>query len=316
MTEIGLFLSSEEHGPSALVRQARQAESAGFRSIFLSDHFHPWVDSQGESPFVWSVIGAIAATTDLKVTTGVTCPTTRIHPAVVAHAAATSQLMLDGRFVLGVGSGEALNEHVLGHRWPPAPTRQEMLEESIDIIRQLWQGDTVTHHGRYYTVENARLFSCPETPPPIVVSAFGQQATSLAARVADGLVSTKPSAPVEQYRSEGGRGPVIGAVKVCWDDDESRVVKRAHQLWAIDCLPGQLNQELPTPAHFEQATTLVTEQMVADTIPCGPDPERHLEVIRRYLEAGFDEVYVGQIGPDLPGFLTFYERELRTRLAA
>ena len=182
MAEIGLFLSSEEHGPMALLAQAHQAEEAGLRSVFVSDHFHPWLDRQGESPFVWSIIGGIAATTKLKVTTGVTCPTVRIHPAIIAQAAATSQLLLDGRFVLGVGSGEALNEHILGHRWPLTETRHEMLEEAIDIIRRLWQGDTVTHHGRHYTVENARIFSRPETPPPVVVSSFGPEATAMAAR--------------------------------------------------------------------------------------------------------------------------------------
>ena len=317
MAEIGFFLSSEEHGPSALVAQARQAEEVGLRSIFISDHFHPWLDRQGQSPFVWSVIGGIAATTRLKVTSGVTCPTVRIHPAVIAQAAATSQLMLDGRFVLGVGSGEALNEHILGHRWPPTETRHEMLEEAVGVIRQLWQGGNVTHHGRYYTVENARIYSRPETPPPVAVSAFGPEATSLAARIGDGLVTTQPSVDtVQQYREQGGRGPVIGAVKVCWDSDESRAIKQAHDLWPTECLPGQLNQELPMPAHFEQAGTLVTEEMVAKAIACGPDPQRHLEVIEQYLNAGFDELYISQIGPDVAGFLSFFAKELRGRLAS
>ena len=170
MAEIGAFLSSEEHGPAALVAQAKLAEEAGMRSIFISDHFHPWIDRQGESPFVWSVIGAISASTSHKVTTGVTCPTVRIHPAILAQAAATSQLLLDGKFVFGVGSGEALNEHILGHRWPPIATRLEMLEEAVGVIRKLWEGTLVTHYGRYYTVETARLYSLPDSPPPILVS--------------------------------------------------------------------------------------------------------------------------------------------------
>ncbi len=317
MTEIGVFLSSEEHGPNSSVMQARQAEEAGFRSVLISDHFHPWLDRQGESPFVWSVIGGIAATTRLRVTTGVTCPTVRTHPAIIAQAAATSQLMLDGRFVLGVGSGEALNEHIHGDRWPPADIRQEMLEEAIELMRGLWQGGNVTHHGKHYTVENARIYSRPETPPPVMVSAFGPQATEMAARAGDGLVTTQPSAEmVQHYRQNGGKGPIIGAVKVCWDSDESQAIKLAHELWPTECLPGQLNQELATPTYFEQATTIVTEEMVAGEIPCGPDPQRHLEVLMPYLEAGFDELYIGQIGPDVSGFLSFFEKELRAPLAA
>jgi G6PDH family F420-dependent oxidoreductase len=317
MAEVGLFLASEEHPPDELVRQAQMGADAGLRSVLISDHFHPWLDRQGQSPFVWSVIGGIAATTDLKVTTGVTCPTTRIHPVIVAHAAATSQLMLDGRFVLGVGSGEALNEHVLGYRWPPVATRLEMLEEAIDVMRQLWRGRTVTHHGRYYAVENARLYSVPIDPPPIAVSAFGADSLSLAARVGDALVTTRPDRDlVDEYRSQGGSGPIIGALKVCWDHDEASALKQAHSLWATECLPGQLNQELPMPSHFAEASTLVTEEMVAEKVACGPDPDRHLAAISAFTESGFDEVYINQIGPDQDGFLRFYDRELRRRLPA
>lgn len=315
MSEIGYFLSSEEHGPKDLLTQAQLAEKAGFTSVMISDHFHPWTDRQGESPFVWSVIGAIAATTSLRVTTGVTCPTLRIHPAIVAHAAMTSQLLLEGRFVLGVGSGEALNEHVLGDRWPPAPVRLEMLEEAVAVMRKLWRGRRVTHRGRHYTVENARLYSCGPVPPPVVVSAFGPRALALAARIGDGLVSTAPDpAPLQAYREQGGEGPLIGGLKVCWGPDEAEARKLAHSLWATEHLPGQLNQDLPTPAHFEAATSLVTEEMVADEVVCGPDPERHAATIGKYLEAGYDEVYVSQMGPDQAAFLDFYEREVRPRL--
>lgn len=285
--------------------------------MLVSDHFHPWLDRQGQSPFVWSVVGAIASTTGQRVTTGVTCPTVRVHPAIVAQAAATSQLLTDGRFVLGVGSGEALNEHILGDRWPPAPTRLEMLEEAVAVMRALWEGGAVTHHGTHYTVEHARLYSCPDTPPPVVVSAFGSAALALAARIGDGLVTVRPDADmVRDYRDQGGRGPTLGSVKVCWDTDEARARKLAHELWATDCLPGQLNQELVEPAHFEQATSLVTEDMVADVIACGPDPERHAQAIADYLDAGFDEVYVNQVGPDQAGFLDFYDQELRRRIGA
>ena len=232
MPEVGAFLSSEEHGPRALLDQAKMAEAANMRGVFISDHFHPWLDAQGESPFVWSVIGGIAASTSLEVVTGVTCPTVRVHPAVLAQAAATSQSLLEGRFVFGVGSGEALNEHILGHRWPPVATRLEMLEEAVGVIRKLWQGGLVTHHGRYYTVENARLYSLPDTPPPIAVSAFGPEATELAARIGDGFVSVKPGGELlQQYREHGGKGESVGALKVCWDRDEGHARKLAHQLW-------------------------------------------------------------------------------------
>jgi G6PDH family F420-dependent oxidoreductase len=294
---------------------ASQAEQAGFRSVFISDHYHPWTDRQGESPFVWSVIGAIAATTKLRVMTGVTCPTMRIHPAVLAQAAATSQLLLDRRFSFGVGSGEALNEHVLGQRWPPTDIRLEMLEEAIEILRLLWRGGTVNHHGRYYTVENARIYSLPDQPPPVLVSGFGPKSTALAARIADGYVNTAPDADsVHSYRSHGGKGPTVAAVKVCWGRDESAARKLAFELWPTTGVPGELSQELPTPAHFEQAAQNVTEDMVADKIACGPDPERHLSAIRQYIDAGYDEIYVSQIGDDQTGFFDFFARELRPRL--
>jgi G6PDH family F420-dependent oxidoreductase len=317
MSDIGVFLSSEEHGPRALLEQARLAEAGGFRSALISDHFHPWLDRQGESPFVWGVIGAIAATTDLRVTTGVTCPTTRIHPAVLAQAAATAQLLLEGRFVFGVGSGEALNEHILGQPWPSVATRLEMLEEAVGVIRELWEGGLVRHHGRHYTVDNARLYSLPDEPPPIVVSAFGPEALSVAARIGDGFVTTQADGDaVTSYRQQGGKGPTIAAVKMCWDTDEQRARKLATELWAIDALPGQLNQELPLPAHFASAATLVDEDTVAEQISCGPDPERHVAAIAAYLEAGFDEVYVNQIGSDWEGFVEYFGRELRPRLDA
>lgn len=300
MPEVGLFLSSEEHGPRDLVDQAQIGEEVGFSSVFISDHFHPWVESQGESPFVWSVIGGIATTTRQKITTGVTCPTFRIHPAIIAQAAATSQIMAEGRFVLGVGSGEALNEHILGQRWPAVSTRLEMLEEAIEVIRRLWSGKMVTHHRRFYTVENARLYSVPDSPPPVAVSAFGPDSLRLAARIGDGLVTTQPDGDmVRSFREQGGAGRVIGAVKVCWGDDEAQ---------------GQLNQELSVPKYFQEGSSLVTEDMVAEQVTCGPDPERHAAAISAYLDAGFDEVYINQIGQDQSGFCDFYRKELRPRL--
>ena len=317
MAEIGAFLSSEEHGPRSLITQAQMAAAAQMRGVFISDHFHPWLDSQGHSPFVWSVVGAIGASTPLHVMTGVTCPTMRIHPVILAQAAATSQSLLDGRFVFGVGSGEALNEHILGDHWPPVATRLEMLEEAVEVIRELWRGGLVTHHGRFYTVENARLYTLPDSAPPIAVSAFGPEAAEVAARIGDGFVTTKPDSDLlELYRGHGGGGESVAAMKVCWDRDEGRARKLAHQLWPTEAVEGQLSQELPLPSQFEAAAAHVTEDMVAEQVPCGPDPERHVAAIEKFLNAGFDKVYVNQIGPDQEGFFEYYARELRPRLSA
>ncbi len=227
MTEIGYALSSEEHPPNDLVRFATQAEAAGFTFAAISDHFHPWVDAQGQSPFVWSVIGAIAhATSSLKLGTGVTCPTFRIHPAIVAQAAATAAAMMPGRFFLGLGSGENLNEHILGDHWPPAPVRQEMLAEAVELIRQLWEGGYQSFDGSYFTVENARLYTLPDEPPPIVIAAGGPSAAELAGRHADGLWSVAPKTDlIDKYREAGGKGAIYGQVKMCWAADEQEARK-------------------------------------------------------------------------------------------
>jgi G6PDH family F420-dependent oxidoreductase len=238
--KIGYFLSSEEWGPRDLVELAVKAERAGFEGLWISDHYHPWSDQQGHSPFVWSVIGAIAQATEQKVTTAVTCPTVRIHPAVIAQAAATASLLLDGRFCLGVGSGEALNEHILGVRWPEADERLEMLEEAVHVIRMLWQGGTHNHHGRHYRVERARVYDLPGEPPPILVSGFGPKAIDVAARIGDGFVTVGPDADaVTRFRDRRPRaeGLVQGGIKVCWGSDEGQARKTAHRLWAIDGLP-------------------------------------------------------------------------------
>lgn len=315
MTEFGYFLSSEEHPPGELVRQAQVAEQHGFRSVWISDHFHPWLESQGQSPFVWTVIGGIGATTSLQVTTAVTCPTIRTHPAIIAQAAATCAVMLDGRFRLGVGSGENLNEHVHGDRWPPAEIRLEMLAEAVDLMKELWRGETVTRRGIHYTVENARIFTRPNEPIPVPVSAFGPKATEIAAQIGDGFMTTSPDADnLARYRELGGAGPSQAGLKVCWNPDEAVARKRAHELWRSSGVPGQLSQDLPMPSHFEQASELVTEDMVADKIPCGPDPERFVATLRPYLEAGFDEIYVQQVGDGQEGFFRFFREEVEPRL--
>ncbi|MFE6222500.1 LLM class F420-dependent oxidoreductase [Streptomyces sp. NPDC057854] len=317
MTEFGYFLSCEEFRPGELVEQARMAEDAGFRSLWISDHFHPWNDEQGESPFVWSVIGALSQATTLPVATAVTCPTVRMHPALVAQAAATSQVMLDGRFRLGLGSGEALNEHILGDPWPAVDVRLEMLEEAVEVIRRLFTGEEVTHRGRHYTVENARLYTLPENPPPIDVSAFGPKAAEVASRIADGFVTTTPDTGlVDRFRARAPERPAFASTKVCWGPSREEAARTAHRLWAVEHLPGELGQILPTPRHFEQATELVTVETVAEAVPCGPDPEEHARHLREYADAGFDVVHVGQMGPDQRGFFDFYRTEVLPLLAS
>jgi G6PDH family F420-dependent oxidoreductase len=314
--KIGYFLSCEEFGPAELVRQARLAEDAGFHGLWISDHFHPWNDQQGHSPFVWSTIGAISqAAPGMKVTTAVTCPTIRIHPAIIAQAAATAAVMLEGQFCLGVGSGEALNEHVIGARWPEADERLEMLEEAIHVIRTLWDGGARDHRGTHYRVEHARIYDLPDKPPPIIVSGFGPKSVSLAARVGDGYCTVGPDAEsVQKFRLESGNGSVVqGGLKVCWSDDEDRARQTVHRLWPNEALPGELAQVLPTPEHFEQASELVTEEMVAADVPCGPDVDKHLEAIRAYEEAGFDELYINQIGPEQDEFFAAYREQVLPR---
>ncbi len=312
---IGYFLSSEEHSPSELLAQARWAEQSGFDGLWISDHFHPWNDEQGHSPFVWSMLGALAQTTStIKVTTAVTCPTVRLHPAVVAHAAATAAVLLEGRFALGVGSGEALNEHILGDRWPAATERLEMLEEAVAVIRLLWEGGVQSHRGAHYRVDHARVYDLPEQPPPIIVSGFGPQAISLAARIGDGFATTKPVRDdVERFRSQAAGGDsklVAGGTKVCWGEDAGACRATAHRLWPNEGLSGELAQILPTPAHFEQASELVTEAMVAEAVPCGPDIEAQIESFEQYSRAGFDELYVQQIGGASERFFEVYANEV------
>ncbi len=316
MPEFGYAISSEEHPPNDLVRYSKMAEDAGMTFALISDHYHPWVDAQGHSAFVWSVIGGISqATGRLRLGTGVTCPTIRIHPAILAQAAATSAAMMPGRFFFGVGTGENLNEHILADRWPPIDVRLEMLEEAIEVIRLLWKGGTQSHRGRYYTVENARIYTLPEQLPPILVAASGPKAAELAGRVGEGLITTSPdSDTVQAYRSAGGDGPRYGQVTVCWAPDEAQARKTAREWWPNAALKGPLSQELAQPAHFEQASSDVTEDDVAESIVCGPDPEAHVDKITKFLEAGIDRVYIHQVGPDQEGLFSFWSKELRPRL--
>jgi len=315
--EFGYALSSEEHAPRELVENARRAEDEGFTFALISDHYHPWTDAQGQSPFVWAVIGAIGnATTRLRLGTGVTCPTIRIHPAILAQAAATSATLLDGRFFLGVGSGENLNEHILGDRWPAPDERLELLEEAIEVMRLLWQGGYQTHRGKHYTVENARLYTLPEEPVQIAVAAAKEEAAKLAGRVGDAFVNTAPERePIEHFERSGGAGkPKYGQLTVCWAESDDEGAKRVCEIWPNAALGGELTYELPLPRHFEQATEDVTPEQIKEALPVGPDADRYLDQIRQYEQAGYTHLYLHQIGPDQEGFFRFWREELAPRI--
>jgi G6PDH family F420-dependent oxidoreductase len=313
---IGYFLSCEEYTPSQLVEQAVLAEEAGFEALWISDHFHPWNDEQGQSPFVWGIIGALSQACRLPLTTAVTAPTVRLHPAIVAQAAATAAVQLEGRFTLGVGTGEALNEHVLGDRWPSEDVRLEMLEEAVAVMRALWQGEFTYHHGRHFTVENARIYTRPEEPPRVFVSAFGDKSFDLAVRIGDGFITTQPDAEqVAAWKAKAGRDkPAQGGYKVCVAPTEDQGVAIAHRLWANAGLPGELSQVLPSPKHFEQASELVTEEMTRESTVCGNDVDAHVGAFAPYAEAGFDDVYIANMGPHYRDFFALYGGEVLPRL--
>jgi G6PDH family F420-dependent oxidoreductase len=317
--ELGISLSSEEHGPRSLVEQAARAEEAGFEFALISDHFHPWTDQQGQSPFVWATLGAIArATEKLRLGTGVTCPLIRIHPAIIAQAAATTQELFEGRFFLGLGTGENLNEHILGDRWPRPGVRAEMLEEAVALIRHLWEGGVKSWDGDHYEVDRARIYTLPEPLPPIVIAAAGQDSAELAGRIADGLISTAPKAELVDafFRADGGSSkPRYGQATVCWAPSEEDATDMLMRWWPILGIGGDLNAELPTARDFESAASTVRPEDVLGMAAVGPDPERHVEHLRKFAEAGFDHVYVHQVGPDQAGFLRFYRDHVRPALA-
>jgi coenzyme F420-dependent glucose-6-phosphate dehydrogenase len=316
MLQLGYTLSAEEQGPEELVRLGRVAEEAGFDFATVSDHFHPWTSTQGNSPFVWSVLGGIASTTDhIRVGTGVTCPLIRIHPAIVAQAAATVAAMMPGRFFLGVGTGENLNEHITGERWPSASERRAMLLEAIEVIRRLWGGEVVEHLGEHYEVIDAQLFTVPEEPPPIYVAAAGTKAAEMAAEIGDGLIGTAPKQElIQAFDRAGGHGPKLGQVTVCWAQDERTAIETAMRYWPTAALQGELTQELPLPRHFEQATEMVTEDQIAKVIVCGPDPAPQVEMVRRYEAAGYDHVTIHQVGPDQEGGIRFLAEQVLPEL--
>ena len=318
MVELGYWISSEEHAPRTLVDLAVRAEQHGFTRAMISDHFHPWTSAQGQSPFVWSVLGAIAQATErIEVGTGVTAPILRLHPAIIAQAAATATALMPGRFFLGLGTGERLNEHVTGRHWPTAAVRREMLEEAVQIVRALFDGKNVNHRGEHFVVEHAQLFTLPDEPPPLYIAASGKRSAALAGRVADGLIGVDPSpGVVDAFEANGGGGkPRLGQLHVCVDDDEARARRTAHRRWPNGALPGASLTELARPSDVEDVAALLSEEQVADRVICGHDVDRHIEAIAAFAAAGFERVYVHQVGPDQDAFLRFARDELLPRLA-
>ncbi|MFT2817523.1 TIGR03557 family F420-dependent LLM class oxidoreductase [Leifsonia sp. A12D58] len=314
--KIGYKLAAEGFGPQELVRQAVRAEQVGFDFVEMSDHFHPWVEAQGHSPFVWSVLGAIAAkTTTLGIGTGVTCPSVRYHPAIIAQAAATLALLSDGRFTLGVGSGERLNEHIIGRGFPGVHERHATFQEALDIIRLLWQGGYQNYDGKYLKLEDARIFDLPEVLPTLAIAVSGRDSVAIAAKHGDGIFATEPkSSLVSGYREAGGTGPLYCEASLAWAPTEAEAVKAAHETSAWAVTGWKVMAELPNPVNFEAAAATVREDDIRQQFACGPDVERHLEVIGRFTDAGFDHVALNNAGPDPDGFFDFFERELRPRL--
>ena len=317
MTEFGYWLSCEEHEPLDLVRNAARAEELGFSFAMISDHFHPWIEAQGQSPFVWSVLGGIAhATKRIELATGVTCPLIRTHPAIVAQAAATVGAMLPGRFTLGLGTGENLNEHVTGARWPAPDERVEMLEEAIEVIRLLWHGGEQTHRGKHYTVDHATLYTLPEHPIPIAVAAAGRK------RLSWQVARVTHSSPPSRTRKPSSSTATAAAMALGTDRSgsagprtRSEAKETVFRLWRHSGLGGTINQELPRPSDFDAVAQSVTVEMAVEDVPCGPDPEPVLDSIRSWERAGYDRIAIHQVGPDQTGFFRFWEERLRPELA-
>ena len=316
MATLGYTLFSELNRPADLVRQAVAAEQAGFDFLAMSDHFHPWLSSHSDSPFAWTVWGAVADRTDrVALTSLVTCPFVRYHPAVIAQAAATVQDLSGGRFTLGLGAGERLNEHVVGAPWPPVDVRHEMLRESVEIMRRLWTGDWVTFRGRFLSVEDARLFTLPETPPAVGIAGSGPASLDLAVEVGDALVAIEPDADlVGRFKQRSGGGRVIGQVAIAWDPDEDAALEQAHR-FGFGAHGWKVMSELPNVANFDADVSTVDDDTIRDLVAVGPDPQVHAEAIRPFLEAGFDEVCVVQVA-DRTGddFFTWWTDEVRPLL--
>lgn len=309
--ELGYALICEEHGPQALLGNAVRAEEAGFELLAVTDHYHPWLSSQGHAPFAWSVLAALTARTSLPLVSLVTCPIKRYHPAIVAQMAATTACLAQSGFTLGLGTGEHLNEHVVGGEWPDPAVRQAQLGQAVEIIRGLFSGAETTHFGEWFTVDRARLFTLPDDPPPIAVAAGGPDAAQLAAALDAGLVTVGPNTDlVKAYREAGGDGPVIAQASVCWHPDAGEAKTIMRERWRHSPLGWDANAELPTPAAFEAATQTVREDDVVGSKPIGSDVDAYLESLSQFQDAGYDRVVIHNIGPEQADFLAWAERHL------
>lgn len=313
MVEIGYKLSSEDTNPLDMVRHAKLAEEAGFSFAMVSDHFHPWVERQDESPFVWCTLGGVSQSTrKLKVGTAVTCPTMRINPVIVAQAAATASYMMPGRFLLGLGSGENLNEHILGERWPPAHVRIEMLEEAVKVIRILWKGGVQNYEGKYYTIENARIYTLPDEFPPILMAADGKKSAENAGRLADGLITPGINRNlVEIFKRSGGKGkPCYAEASVCWAENKDEAIKNAYEYWPIIANTGGINWELYSPKNFESLAKMLDPEKEIKGVTYGHNPQDHIDKINRFIKAGYDHIFIHQLGPHQEEFIDFYKNQI------
>ncbi|HEY0471259.1 MAG TPA: TIGR03557 family F420-dependent LLM class oxidoreductase [Kribbella sp.] len=315
---VGFKLIAEAFSPTEIVAQAVRAEEAGFEFVEVSDHFHPWVSEHQHSGFAFSMLAAAAArTSTIELATGVTCPFIRYHPAVVAQAAATTALLSDGRFTLGIGAGERLNEHVVGAGWPPVSVRHEMLREALEIIRQLWSGGYQSYDGKHLKLEDARVFDLPDTLPRIAVAAGGPAAARIAGELGDALFATEPREDlVTAYRSAGGTGPRYAEVPLAWATSEDEAAESARRLFRFGVTGWKVQAELPNPVNFDAATKTVTADHMREQFGCGPDVARHVEVAKQFVDAGFDQLALINAGPDMNGFFDFFTKELGPALRA
>ncbi|MET0658198.1 MAG: TIGR03557 family F420-dependent LLM class oxidoreductase [Steroidobacteraceae bacterium] len=316
MAKFGYKLMTETTGPKELVRNARLAEEAGFDFVSISDHYHPWLESHGHSPFAWSVLGAIAeATKKVGITTGLTCPIIRYHPAIVAQAAATIGTMSDGRFTLALGAGERLNEHVVGHGWPSVDHRHEMLREAVEVIRELWSGELISHDGTYYDVESARIYDLPDKEIPIVVGASGDKSATLAAEVGAGLMAVEPKRElVQEWQSAGGKGALYGEMALGYAKSKEEGLKLVHRYMRFGALGWSVLAELPGVAAFEDATQFIKPEDLREAVPHGPDADAYVQAVKKFTDAGFDHVVLLAVGPDQESFIRFYEGKLAPAL--